>query len=396
MDENKGKLKYRTFTFEEFLMDEYFISSIRKPNNDSQLFWKDFVESHPFNLEEFNLAILFLDLSHEEHKLLSEKKVSLLWNKISTTKTTHKNNKKRYYIIAITVAASIAILFSLPFLNSFNRKQAPTDLINFARSLPEITSSEETQLIISNNKIFNLEEKESTVNYESSTIKIQKEEISKSDISEYNQIITPKGKRSVLTLHDGSKIWINAGSRVVYPKEFTEKRREIYVEGEIFANIRKDDYHPFIVYTSKMNIEVLGTTFNVSAYSDESEHSLALVSGSVLVKIGSKTKTTLKPNQLLTYSKESYTVHNVDVSPYVSWKNGLYKFKGVALSKVFGKLSKYYGKKIICNSKIKDIKCSGMLDLKDDIETVLEDLAFMIPFEVKQNNESYIITKPSK
>lgn len=77
-------------------------------------------------------------------------------------------------------------------------------------------------------------------------------------------MVIPRGKRSVLTFSDGSKVWVNAGTRVIYPTEFEKDKREIYVDGEIYIEVARDEERPFYVRTKDMNVRVLGTKFNVT------------------------------------------------------------------------------------------------------------------------------------
>ncbi len=397
MIKSNNILKYKSFTFEDFLNDDYFISSISNPTESSEVFWNDFSKSNPSNIKEFNLAVSFLKLSQQKFDYLSAKEVSSLWDKISKNKNVSKKNIIKHYIIRVAAVASIIFLIIMFSNNFINNKTYTSDLINYVNSLPEISYPDQTSLVIADNKTVSTDNKEAIVNYEASIVKMQNKEISKSNISKYNQLITPKGKRSVLILHDGSKMWINAKTRVIYPKEFSNKNREIYVEGEVFINVTKDENRPFIVRTSKMNLQVLGTTFNLSAYPNEDINTVALIEGSVQVEMNSHNKVILKPNQLLTaYDREKYTVSDVDVSTYIAWKDGIYKFNGAPLSVIFKKLSDFYGEEIICNFDLKNIKCSGSLDLKNNIKTVLENLSFITSFDIKYENEKYIIVKPSK
>lgn len=98
-------------------------------------------------------------------------------------------------------------------------------------------------------------------------VQVNSNKLVEDDIKEeYNQIIVPKGKRSQIVLADNSKIWINSGSKVIYPRAFEGKYREIYVEGEVYLNVTHDTSKPFIVNTSGFEVRVLGTSFNISAY----------------------------------------------------------------------------------------------------------------------------------
>ena len=112
-------------------------------------------------------------------------------------------------------------------------------------------------------------------------------------------MIIPKGKRTRLTLADGTHLWANSGTRVVYPSHFEKNHREIYVEGEVYLDVFRNEDAPFIVRTKDFQIQVLGTSFNVSAYPSEGVSSVVLVEGSVNVKNQQKEQVKLAPGQLV-------------------------------------------------------------------------------------------------
>lgn len=102
----------------------------------------------------------------------------------------------------------------------------------------------------------------------------------------------------VLTFSDGSKVWVNAGTRVIYPTEFEKDKREIYVDGEIYIEVARDEERPFYVRTKDMNVRVLGTKFNVTAYESEPIRSVVLAQGCVQVETTQTPKAILAPNQM--------------------------------------------------------------------------------------------------
>lgn len=130
---------------------------------------------------------------------------------------------------------------------------------------------------------------------------VQKEETSAQTSSEeameYNQLIVPKGRRSMIVLADNSKMWINSGSKVIYPRAFKGDRREIFVEGEVYLKVSRDESKPFIVNTSAFDVEVLGTSFNVSAYKGDAHASVVLVEGAVDVKDAADKHVLMQPNE---------------------------------------------------------------------------------------------------
>ena len=262
-------------------------------------------------------------------------------------------------------------------------------------------STDQTLLILSEEKQIAIQGKESNLHYNqqgklnvnSQTISQEAENKKKKKI--YNQLIVPAGKRSSITFSDGTRIWLSASSRVVYPIEFMENKREIYVEGEAFLDVYHDENRPFIVKTNKIDIRVLGTTFNVCAYENENTQTVVLVTGKVEVKTNNNEIKTLTPNNLLAYNdQKGISVHPVDVQEYIAWKDGFYQFKQESLKVITKKLNKYYGKTIIVDKCLTQITCSGKLDLKEELDDVLRTLIQTVPAQItKSNGEIYIHVK---
>ena len=194
---------------------------------------------------------------------------------------------------------------------------------------------------------------------------------------------------------DGSRIWVNANTRVVYPVTFEEKKREIYVDGEIYLEVYPDKERPFIVKSKKMDIHVLGTKFNVSAYESNSEVSVVLVSGKVNVRTDNRIESVLKPSDRLSYKKDVTDIQTVNVENYISWKDGFYTFDNECFSTVLDKLSDYYGKKMKYSVAAGALRCSGSLNLDEDMVKVLTGLESTMPVNFTIERESVsVIVKP--
>ncbi|MFV0605321.1 MAG: FecR family protein [Niabella sp.] len=119
-------------------------------------------------------------------------------------------------------------------------------------------------------------------------------------IGSENQVYTKKGSKTNLVLPDGTKVWVNSDSRLTYSKSFGDNLREVYLTGEAYFDVVKDKDHPFIVHTDNMQVRVLGTAFNVKAYSNDVTTQAALIRGSIEVQIrDNKEKIILKPNEKL-------------------------------------------------------------------------------------------------
>ncbi len=342
-------------------------------------------------------------LQHIPKPYLPQQKVDALWQCISEQNRQEVQNKRKRLALYRTLAAACIIIFLVGgwyLQNTYQKSQCMEFSDIVAVKKPSI-STDQTLLILSEEKQIAIQGKESNLHYNqqgklnvnSQTISQEAENKKKKKI--YNQLIVPAGKRSSITFSDGTRIWLSASSRVVYPIEFMENKREIYVEGEAFLDVYHDGNRPFIVKTNKIDIRVLGTTFNVCAYENENTQTVVLVTGKVEVKTNNNEIKTLTPNNLLTYNdQKGISVHPVDVQEYIAWKDGFYQFKQESLEVITKKLNKYYGKTIIVDKRLTQITCSGKLDLKEELDDVLRTLIQTVPAQItKSNGEIYIHVK---
>ena len=225
---------------------------------------------------------------------------------------------------------------------------------------------------------------------------VQKEETSAQTSSEeameYNQLIVPKGRRSMIVLADNSKMWINSGSKVIYPRAFKGDRREIFVEGEVYLKVSRDESKPFIVNTSAFDVEVLGTSFNVSAYKGDAHASVVLVEGAVDVKDAADKHVLMQPNERVQLDEagelKKETVNALD---YIHWVDGVWILNGKPLKEVLAYLSEYYGQKIVCDPSIADEAFYGKLFLNEELKKVLESIWQTLPEDLGASRESIYV-----
>lgn len=196
----------------------------------------------------------------------------------------------------------------------------------------------------------------------------------KNNYNHLNRLSVPYGRRSSLILSDGTKVWINSGTVLQFPQTFEKDKRILYVNGEIYLEVAKNPQWPFYVKTKQMEVQVLGTSFGITAYDDEKSQSVVLKDGSVFIKNNQGNGKTIKPNQCLVVEKEEMTVKEVDVHNYISWINGVLQFHEKSLQMILNSLSRYYRVRFDCPIEIGQIKCSGNLVLFDDIDQVLRTL----------------------
>ena len=206
------------------------------------------------------------------------------------------------------------------------------------------------ELILSDGKSFNLSDNNlpenavrafvidsKGINYQIPANKPQVKEIQ-------NTLRTLQGMECLITLSDGTRVHLNAETRLTYPVCFSSKERIVQIEGEAYFDVAPDKEHPFIVKTSHTSIRVTGTSFNVRAYADEDTESTTLISGTVRINSGNEAFE-LVPNQHYTYNKNTgtNTVANVNTDLYTSWESGSFIFLNVPLENVMSYLSKWYG-----------------------------------------------------
>lgn len=388
---------YAGFSCEDFLTDDFFIRSISDPTPETSAFWAGFLHNNPDREDEFRAAehlILALREPAPESVLPSAEKAEL-WNDIQTLNKHNsrtRGNRRRTLTRAVAASAAAVVLLGATLILS--RENAPEPaIVSFANdNVRALENGESTLLMLSDEDTVRIEEHEAVITYKPGDITVNSVEITKKEDIKFNQLVLPKGKRSMVCLADGTTIWVNGGSRLVYPAEFGSQAREVFVDGEIFLDVKPDASRPFIVRTGVVTIRVLGTKFNVSAYSGDPDTKVVLVSGSVKAGFGNKAAQMLQPGQMYDYSDGKASITNVDVERYTSWIHGLYYYERETLAVVASRLSRNYGIEISCDPDAGRLEFSGKLDLKENIADVLNGIAFAAPINIaRHDNGNYTI-----
>lgn len=218
----------------------------------------------------------------------------------------------------------------------------------------------------------------------------------KMENGEFNSITTPKGGTYQVTLPDGTKVWLNAGTTLRYPSRFLEDERIVSLEGEAYFEVEKlkKEKTPFKVITNNQVVEVLGTEFNITAYSDERETKTTLVEGAVRLSPfeGDKgTAINLKPGeQGITVGKQ-LTKTKVDINQYTAWKNGLFDFTDQSLEVVMRQLSRWYDIEVIYKGEIPQMEFFGKIYRDKNLSEVLKLLkSAQINFRVEEGRKLLI------
>lgn len=210
----------------------------------------------------------------------------------------------------------------------------------------------------------------------------------------YQTLFVPSGQRAELTLPDSTKVWLNAQSRLVYPVTFQKNNRRVELDGEAYFKVKHNEKSPFIVKTEKMNIKVLGTEFNVSAYSDTPEFEVSLLEGVVELGSTNSSKTyRMKPGEQIRLVSGKYVSTGIKDMDYFKWKEGLLCFTNSPIEEIINKLCLYYDVEIeVAELPFLKESYSGKFRVKDGVEHVLKVLQLEHRFSYKIDNELNLIT----
>lgn len=214
-----------------------------------------------------------------------------------------------------------------------------------------------------------------------------------------NEFYAPEGQISEFKLSDGTRVWLNSGTRIKVPVSFSAKHRILSMEGEAFFQVTKDQLHPFFVNTKELSVKVMGTSFNVSAYASEEKSEITLVEGRVGIKeINGERLAKLLPGQQLVYEKSTgnKVKREVDTSPYEAWRDGKMIFKDRTLEYISERLERWYNVEIDFNDqKVSHLKFTGTILKNKPLSQVLEVITLSAPirFDIKvKPNEKNEVT----
>ena len=206
---------------------------------------------------------------------------------------------------------------------------------------------------------------------------------------EYNKLTTPIGGEYSLVLSDGTKVFLNADSELKYPVEFSDGKRIVDLKGEAYFEVHKDSLRPFVVRVNGAEVTVLGTSFNVNTYGDDGQIYTTLVNGAVRVSsVKNGQAEVLKPGMQSVMDVQSgqLTVREVDVEPYVAWREGRFVFRAMTLDLIMRQLQRWYDFEVFYqNPELKDYEFRGVIKRDMDLDKVLSVIKVTtnVDFEVK-------------
>lgn len=371
------KKNYEKYTLEDFISDNEFfdLAKAHFKGDDSET-WKQLLLSYPDKEQIIEKAYLLINGIKITEIPVDREIIRHDWQLLERTIRRRRNRKIIYW--ASSVAACFMLVLSGLYLFNEPTPTTPNKQELISRLTETETTSNDIQIITSENKVTTLSDRDASIKEkeDGSLVINENDEIEE---SEYIQVNVPKGKRSFIELKDGSKIWINSGTKLLYPSHLNKKKREVYVEGEIYLEVAKNESLPFFVHTTNLDVQVLGTSFNVTAYKDDIFTEIVLVSGSVEINTVYNKTTRLTPNTSFYLADSISNIKQVDVYNYICWKEGIMKLEGEELQSVFKRLSRYYNIEITAPAEIGRIRYFGKLGLEDNLDNILYNISLVEP-----------------
>ena len=394
--------------FEKLIQNDYFIQNVSDLQTSGE-FLSDLIRNYPEEKREILLAVEFIRYNKIQQKNISpeyrDKLLASTLIKLDNKIFTPKKHKTLPLKVLYKVAAAVIILLSIGYWSYTEYNKDIFEDFKLAVN-NDVAEEGNSKLITSDGSEYVLDDEQSEVQYEDNGKKILINTESGDKVIEntskkmkLNQLVVPYGKRQKLLLSDGSSVILNSGSRLIYPAEFKGDERRVFLEGEgFFKVVKREDKMPFLVQTDNIDIKVLGTEFNVSAYSNDKEVSAILVNGKVEVsqknKLLSNPEFVLSPGQGCFYSvnEESSLVKEVDTENYVAWMKGYLKFEDQTLENVVRKLKRYYNREIVIeDEQFANIIISGKFALSEDFNSVVYNLSKLLKTNITTDGNDVVI-----
>jgi transmembrane sensor len=325
--------KYQTYEVEDFVLDKEFIRWIRFPSDSEDEKWDRFLTEYPEKRADVEKARSIIRLLEPANETAPSDRLDKVWQTIADSRT----RRVSFRLQLLRYAAVFILAFTLGW-GSF-------------QLFPE----------------------------------------KKSGFTEiYNEIKVPYGQRSEISLYDGTKVWLNSGTELKFPLVFNGDHRKVFVKGEAFFDVARDADKPFIVNAGQMDIEVLGTRFDVCAYPDDPEFYSTLEEGKIkAVNAVTGEEVSLLPGMQATLdlNAQKFSVQHVNTSLYTSWKENMLRFENAPFAEVVKKMERWYDVKIHVDEQINTGERYTMTIKTESLREMLRLVSFTTPiiYEIKEN-----------
>lgn len=367
----------------KYIENKNFILWVFQPNAELETWWNRFETDHPEEKRNIVMARkVLLQFRTGNQNLTEEEKIFLFSKVLKQIEEKENARKSRALLLTLLRYAAVALLFFAIGAMLFYKK----DRFNpqfISQKISEPITSGTAILMRANGEDILLNQEKSVLKYQNDGKLVVNNDTIRSEVSKQtkqvsmNQLIIPYGKTSDVTLPDGTRVFLNAGSRLIYPENFEGNTREVFLMGEAFFDVSHDRLHPFFVQTDDFRVKVLGTRFNISAYPTDNIFETVLAEGKVSMEENNAglfdRSIDLKPGQLASFDRSSKetSISFVDADNYILWTEGLLKFESTDLSRITKRLERYYNISFqYADPLLGGLRITGKLELKEDLEEV--------------------------
>ena len=293
----------------------------------------------------------------------------------------------KYAAMAVPVVLSLTLWYTWKEKEKMENKQAIV-----ARLSPV--------LILDNGEEYQLDPTEQTEIFVNEEIKAHQtgggliyDTTAREEENKYNRIEVPRGSEYWVVLSDGTRVWLNAATELKYPVTFNTKERRVYLKGEAYFEVAKDTNRPFYVETEEVKVRVLGTVFDVNTHYTRGVRTV-LVEGAVALEWDNQKEIRMKPGELADFdrTKAEVTLKEVDVTSYISWKEGYFAFEDETLEEIMHTLSLWYDKEFFfVGQRSRTLHFSGHVRRYERIETILSAINEVTGVEFQMKGKTILI-----
>lgn len=384
--------------FVRFLKDEKFIAWKLCPTDELKTYWDEYLQLHPEEELLFREAETHFDRINLSSGQLSSEKKKKATERLFRSLQKYRRKRRLYNFAYIAAASAALLIISVLYI----QRDRTSSVIPTVPSPDYIVGNElESQdiLFTTGNNTTSFQE-----NVDIEIRQGKKAEVKGSgqgekviDMAEHtmNKLVVPYGKRSRLTLPDGTQVWLNSGSILEFPSSFTGDTRMVKLSGELYIEVAPDRERKFIVQTSGFAVQVYGTKFNVSSYAG-SRNSVVLVEGRVGLRSNGRQELILSPNeQALLSDKGIFEKKTVDTQLFTSWKDGFLTFYDTPIPEALKQIERYYNLSFNFGNNISfdGLTCTGKIILSENLDNVMTALSLISSTSYKKEGKTIYIYK---
>lgn len=402
-------MKYSRHRLEDFIQDEYFQQWVLEGDSMTCSYWENWLAKHPDKKETAERAKKAIRLMANDEDTLSEADFNRIWQHIVERKGRLKHvpgpdrSPRIIFGTALRVAAVFLGLLALSYgvYQLGGNGQVDKFPVN---SQPQVT------LELQDGTIRTMDEKDSGIITTANGTKVVNQQqqvlLYNSDHGDgvtlaYNQLTVPNGRKFELILSDGSHVFLNSGSKLRYPVKFLKDRpRDVFLDGEAYFSVTKDEQRAFTVVTDGMNTQVYGTEFNVSNYKNERDIFTVLLEGSVGVYRSNNDQGSppikIEPGQRAIFNNGQIDVQQANVHKYIAWKEGRLIFMDDRFELLLKKLERHFNVTIDNRFiEFNEKRFTGTF-MTESLEQILQICQQHTPFQYQRTGNTIVITPPKE